>query len=102
MPANARLTDLFICKCAVHPPKPKVGLIILGSSDQKVENLSQARLTDFVITTKGCLGFILNGSPTAKTNNLSKARVGDIVIGLKVPKFILGTIIIGAGTEQTG
>jgi len=102
MPANARMTDLFLCKCKKHPKKPRIGLIILGSSDQKVENLAQARMTDFVITTKKCLGFILNGSSSAKTNSLAKARVGDVVIGLKYPIFKLGIIIIGAGSEETG
>lgn len=102
MPANAKMTDLFVCKCKDHPPNPQAGLIILGSTDQKVESLGQARLLDLVVSFKGCLGFVVNGTMSTKTNSLPKARTGDVVIGLKVPSFSVGVIIIGAGSEDSG
>jgi len=103
MPANSRMFDMYagVTPLKPHPkkpPPPMIGIIMMASTDHTVENLGQARQTDFGLDMcKKHVTFIIMGSGTSKTNGLPKARVGDATVG-----GTIGVMVMGASTEQTG
>lgn len=99
MPGNARLTDIWVGICLVHPPAPVIGMsgpIVTASPDVKVNNLGQARLTDVVIGFCGHPGFIVSASDNVNANNLGVARLGDSVAGC-----VIGVISTSSGDTKT-
>jgi len=94
MPANARLTDIWVGICCCHPPAPCIpmsGPIVTASPTRTVNNLGQARLTDTTIGWCGHPGIIVTGSPTAKTDNLPDARITDSVTGCNIGVIVTGS-----------
>lgn len=93
MPAEARLTDLFVGVCVCHsPPIGMSGTIVTGSGDTNTNGLAIARLTDIVLGHCGHVGAIVSASPNVNVNELGVARVGDSVVGC-----LIGTIVTGSG-----
>jgi len=99
MPANARVSDLWVGICICHPPLPVIGMsgtIITGSDNVKVNSLSQARLSDIVIGYCGHPGSIVTASGNVDANSMGAARIGDAVSGC-----VIGTIVTGSGNVDT-
>jgi hypothetical protein len=94
MPANARVTDLWVGVCVCHR-RPRVramaGVIIVGSFDTLTNNLPQARVLDMTIGFCGHPGVIITGSENTFVNNRSVARVTDAVIGCNIGIIVTGS-----------
>ncbi len=99
MPSNARLTDIWVGVCLVHPPIPVIGMsgtIVAASGNVIINNLGAARLNDVVIGYCGHPGVIVSASGDAIINNQGAARIGDAVAGC-----VVGTISTGSGNVKS-
>ena len=93
MRSASTIGDIGIGICCCHDdPKciPMTGLIVTGSSDAYIENVSVARTGDIVVGICGHVGILVGGASNILINNRHKIGVGDIFVGC-----FTGTIVTG-------
>ena len=77
--------DIGVGICCCHDdPKciPMTGLIVSGSTDTYIENMSAARTGDIVVGICGHVGILIGGSSNIVIdNNRYKIGVGDTFVG---------------------